>query len=106
MPSMQVLLYSPGAEPKAIKPEGFVVPKSDKDFAAVPDQVRALLNCHPDLVDILACGAGYVVYSVFDSEGEENLAAMVALSRLTGIDLNADDEDEQLRGNILFVDNR
>jgi hypothetical protein len=78
-------------------------PEIINGFANVPDQVPTLLSCLPDLVDVLAIGPDYVVYSVFDSDGGVNTSAMDVVSALTGIYFNPDDEDMLLCGPILVV---
>jgi hypothetical protein len=98
---MTATLYFAGESPvTADKLRG---PKIISGFASVPGQVPALLGCVPALVDVLATGHDYVVYSVFDSEGAVNISAMDAVSKLTGMSLNPDDEDMLLRGPVLVV---
>ena len=69
------------------------------------DAVRAaeLLGCPPELVDVLACGNGYLVYSVFDDEGEVNPAAMAAVAEVSGAELDPINADEVLRGPVLVI---
>ena len=79
------------------------MPDPATGFASVPDQVPALLGCAPGLVDVLASGPEYVAYSVFDSEGEANPAAMAAVAAVSGVAFDSDDEDAVLRGAVLVV---
>lgn len=71
----------------------------------VQNTVRAaeLLSCVPSLVDVLACGKGYLMYSVFDYEGEQNQAAMLVLAEVSGTVLNAGEDDEVLQGPVLVI---
>ena len=100
---MIATLYIPGQSSETI--DELDSPEIVNGFTNVPNQVPALLDCLPDLVDILASGRGYVVYSVFDSEGEANDNAMEAVSTLTGIQFSPDDDDTLLRGPVLVVNN-
>ena len=79
------------------------LPDPATGFARVPEQVSGLLGCVPGLVDVLACGPGYVAYSVFDCEGSVNEAAMVAVAEVSGVGFDLDDEEAVLRGAVLFV---
>ncbi|RAK62409.1 hypothetical protein DLM85_23690 [Hymenobacter edaphi] len=54
-------------------------------------------------MDVQANGPGYMVYTVFDCEGEINPAAMKAVGELVGLTFNIEDEDEVLRGPVLVV---
>lgn len=56
------------------------------------------------LVDVLAVGADYVVWTVFDFEqGPANLAAMEEVSQLTGIAFAPQDEATEIRGPVLVL---
>jgi hypothetical protein len=100
---MKATLYQPNLQPQAVSPEGLVLPDESTGFAIVPAIVATLLDCASELVDVLACGASYVVYTVFDSEEEANLVATQAVATLTGIDFDITDEDELLRGPVLII---
>jgi hypothetical protein len=63
---LTVTLYLTGRSPVIV--DKLKSPEIVNGFANVPDQVPTLLGCLPGLVDVLAIGPGYVVYSVFDSE--------------------------------------
>ena len=52
---------------------------------------------------VLASGQVYIVYCIFDCEGEINPEAMTAVEALTGGSFNAENEDEVLRGPVLVV---
>ena len=101
---MKATLYLPQQPPQAVSAEGMSMPNPATGFAGVPEEVPALLGCHRELVDILACGQNYVAYSIFDYEGGPcNKAAMQALTELTGHSFEAEDEDCALFGPILVV---
>ena len=103
---MKAILYLPLHPPQVVSSEGLVLPHEATGFASVPAIVATLLDCAPNLVDVLACGANYVVYIVFDSQEEANPVATQAAATLTGIDFNAVDEDELLRGTVLIVQDK
>ncbi|GAB3879718.1 hypothetical protein GCM10028824_43650 [Hymenobacter segetis] len=73
------------------------------EFQGAADLVPGLLRCSPKLVDVLANGPGYIVYSVFDCEDEINPAAMEVVGKLTGQSFDIENEDEILRGPVLVV---
>ncbi len=100
---MTATLYSPQQLPQAVHLDGLNLPSSTTEFVQVPEQVPNLLGCAPYLVDVLASGPGYVVYSVFDSEEETNYAAMAAVAEVSGVAFEAADEDAVLRGAVLVV---
>lgn len=99
-PRMNALLYLPQQLPQTIEPDGLSV---QVGFAQVLERVAVLLDCTPELVDVLASGPEYVAYSIFDSEGEVNLSAMVAVTEISGVAFEAEDEDAVLRGAVLIV---
>ena len=99
---MTVTLYPPDKPSVTESPEGFSLPGA-KRFASPIPKVAALLGCVPGLIDVLASGEGYVVYSVFDSEGPANPTATLAVAELTGSSFDVADEDELLRGPVLIV---
>ena len=101
---MKATLYLPSQPPQEISTEGLSLPDSVTGLAQVPKRVSALLGCAPDLVDVLACGPGYVAYSVFDFIGEVNQAAMEAVRSLSGAEFDLDDEDTVLCGPLLVVE--
>lgn len=79
------------------------MPDPATGFVRVPDQVPGLLGCAPGLVDVLASGPEYAAYSVFDSEGEANPAAMAAVAEVSGQAFDAADDDQVLMGPVLIV---
>ncbi|RZK45322.1 MAG: hypothetical protein EOO61_00215 [Hymenobacter sp.] len=99
---MTVKLFRPSQQPTIESLEGFSTPRATH-FAHMPTQVAILLDCAPNLVDVLANGEGYVVYTVFDSEGEANLEATLAVADVTGSNFDVTNEDELLRGPVLIV---
>lgn len=100
---MIATLYLPQQQPRAVPSSGLSMPDPTTGFAKVPEQVPTLLGCVPELVDVLASGPGYVAYSVFDSEGEVNYAAMDAVAEVSGIPFEPEDEDIVLRGPVMVV---
>lgn len=99
---MTVTLYTPSNQPTFESPDGFSLPGA-KRFASPIPKVAALLGCVPGLVDVLASGEKYVVYSIFDSEGPANPTATLAVAELIGSNFDVADEDELLRGPVLIV---
>jgi hypothetical protein len=99
---MIATLYRPGEPPQSIPADNFQL-AGPAGFAKVTEAEAQALGCHVNLVDVLAVGADYVAYSIFDNEGELNLEAMQALAELTGLSFGLGDVDEMLRGNVLVV---
>jgi hypothetical protein len=100
---MNATLYLPQQPPQKVSAEGLSLPDASTGFARVPEQVPALLGCALGLVDVLASGPGYVVYSVFDCEGEVNYAAMAAVAEVSGVAFDVEDEHVVLCGAVLMV---
>jgi hypothetical protein len=96
-----VTLYTPTAHYKQSS-EGFDALQTTP-FAEVPPQAAALLGCTYSLVDVLANGPGFVVYTIFDSEEAANPGATQAVSALTGTNFDVTNEDELLRGPVLII---
>lgn len=95
---MTALLYLPQQPPQAIPAEVLRLPDS------ILEQVSLLFGCVPSMVDVLASGPDYTVYSVFDYEGGGvNLEAMRAVSKVTGTFFDEKNEDYILRGPILLI---
>jgi hypothetical protein len=99
---MTTTLYIPKKQPINKPNDGFNI-LEDGTFATVPYQAATLLGCAPGLVDVLATGNGYIVYSIFDAEDEVNEAAMRTVAELTGISFDASNEDEVLCGPVLII---
>jgi hypothetical protein len=99
---MLITLYNPGQLPLALSPDGFSLPNA-AGLARISDRVAEALGCSPSLVDVLDTGPSYVAYSIFDGDGPVNQDAMHVLSNLSGHLYDPNNEDEQLRGNILIV---
>lgn len=102
--SMKATLYLPSQPPQSVALEGLILPNSTTNFAHVSEQLAMLLGCAPKMVDVLASGLGYVAYSVFDSEDEVNVEAMAAVSKISGVSFDQEDEDTILRGAILIAE--
>lgn len=100
---MIATLYLPQQSPQAVSTEGLSLPDPTTGFAGVPDQAPALMGCAHELVDVLACGPHYVAYSVFDDEGPVNQVAMAAVTEVSGIVFDTEDEDAVLRGAVLII---
>ncbi|MBO0358598.1 hypothetical protein J0X19_11630 [Hymenobacter sp. BT186] len=97
---MNAFLYQPGQREQIYSAEGF-----HPTTANVTQMARAAraLECIPEMVDILASTPEYTVYTIFDHEGDPNLAATEAVAELTGIEFNLDDEDQVLSGPVLII---
>ena len=95
---MTISLYEPAEEPLLLTPNEF-----SRDIhvnGKLPvERVAELLSCAKFLVDVLASGPDYVLYSVFDCEGELNPIAMEVFTALTGEPC----DDDPLRGPILCL---
>jgi hypothetical protein len=100
---MNATLYQPQRPPQSVSIDGLATPDQAGKYVPVLEQVSVLLNCAPELVDVLASGPGYVAYSVFDSEGEVNREAMAAVAAVSGVSFDLEDEDAILCGAVLVV---
>jgi len=100
---MPATLYQPSAVPQPVSDQGLWTPQAALPFGGLADLVPSLLHCAPKLVDVLASGQGYIIYSVFDCEDEVNPEAMTAVEALTGRSFDIENEDEALRGPVLVV---
>jgi len=100
---MDAILYLPGQQPQKVSAEGLSLSDNNTGYAQISERVSTLLECSAGLVDVLASGPHYVAYSVFDYEGEVNQAAMLALSDITRVPFNLDDDDAILQGPVLVI---
>ena len=100
---MTATLYLPQQSPQTVSAEGLVLPDPATRLARVSAEVPILLGCAPELVDILTTGPSFVAYSIYDSEGEVNPAAMEAVAQVSGVSFDLEDEDAVLRGAVLLV---
>ena len=100
---LKATLYLPGHAPQIQLLEDSPAPGSSFESVRMPAEVPALLRCAPQFVDVLASGHDYVVYSIFDAEGEINLEAMEVTAKLSGVTFDVANEDEILRGLIVVV---
>ncbi|MBF9239509.1 hypothetical protein I2I05_19100 [Hymenobacter sp. BT683] len=100
---MNTTLYQPSEAPVAIVGAEFCLNEVSGQVIQSSESAAEILGCAPFLVDVLANGNGYLIYSVFDSEGEANPAAMKVFSEITGILVDTEDEDDILRGPVLVI---
>jgi hypothetical protein len=100
---MNATLYHPKNGPIEVPIEGLYLPDATTGFVPHSDKAALLLDCSPHLVDVLACGPGFVAYSIFNAEGEVNLAAMAAVADISGISFDEQSDDETLQGPVLIV---
>lgn len=100
---MRITLYEPGLQPTEVAVGGFALHSESGQVIQNTGRAAELLGCVPGLVDVLACGTGYLVYSVFDYEGATNPAAMAVVAKLSGMELDLSNEDEILQGPVLVV---
>jgi len=103
---MTATLYNPEQPAQSVLTEGLGLVDFMKGYIHGGGLVAKLLRTVPELVDVLASGPGYLVFSVFDHAGQANPAAMQVVASLTGIELDPDNEDEVLRGPILVIQRR
>lgn len=99
---MTATLYVPNQPLQLVATNGLSLPTT-AGYAFVSEEVARYLDCTRSLVDVLACGPGYVAYSVFDFEGDINQPAMIALSTIAGHLFDTEDEEQQLRGPVLVI---
>jgi hypothetical protein len=98
---MTATLYRPGYNPINVSVEGLYSIDQQRGLVPQPANAAFLLECVPQLVDILACDSHYIAYSIFDSEQSVNCEAMDAISKLSGFDMAK--LDATLRGNVLII---
>lgn len=103
MGTITATLFLPQQQPLAVSIDGLALPEPKRGFAAVTERITELLGCAPNLVDVLASGADYVAYSVFDCDGPVNRAGMAAVAEVSGVAFDADDADAILCGPVLVV---
>lgn len=96
---MNVTLYLPSVAPLPLKEAEFTLSPTTDQIA----HAATLLECAPALVDVLASGPEYIIYTVFDSQGEINEPSMWVARNLTGAMFDLKDEDQVLRGPVLVV---
>jgi hypothetical protein len=96
---MNAILYLPDQTPQALDATAFTTEPTDDQTAMAADA----LECGQEFVDVLASGAGYIIYTVFDSEADVNPQGMKAAGVLTGVEFDPEDEDQVLRGPVLTV---
>jgi hypothetical protein len=100
---MKATLYTPFQLPQAMPTSGLSLPNPETGFASIPDNVSVFLGCSQALVDILTFGTNYVVYTVFDHDGDINKSAMLAVAEVAGEIFGVGDEDSHLCGPVLIV---
>ncbi|QKG52256.1 hypothetical protein [Hymenobacter sp. BRD67] len=100
---MKVIFYAPGQPPRDISPDGFELPSTPTGFARVTSRVVEELGCPPHLIDVQACGPGFVAYTIADHEGEPNELGMLALAKATGYTYSVEDDDTVICGPVLIV---
>lgn len=100
---MNVTLYQENIQPQSLLATGFILDTKSGLIIQNQNQAAEFLGCMPGLVDVLASGQGYLIYSIFDHNGAANYSAMAAFTALTGIAINVSDEDEVLRGPVLVI---
>lgn len=100
---MNVTLYQTDTQPQSLLATGFILDAKSGWIVQNQGQAAKFLGCVPSLVDVMASGQGYLIYSIFDYDGAANFSAMAAFTALTGIALDVSDEDEVLRGPVLVI---
>lgn len=100
---MVVTLYKPGEPARDISPEGFELPSTATSFAHVTNRVVEELGCLPSLIDVQACSASFVAYTIADYEGEPNELGTLVLAEATGYPYSLEDADTVICGPVLTV---
>ena len=100
---LHATLYLPEHAPRPIHFDDLHAISSVNNFMHIPPDIPALLKCRPELVDVLASGPKYIIYSVFDATGKTNPEAMKMVAQLSGIILDVTNEDEILRGPVIIL---
>ncbi|GGF28841.1 hypothetical protein [Hymenobacter cavernae] len=103
---LSVTLYIPGMPAEARLSEELGGLDAISRSADANNRIAALLGCATGMVDVLASGQGYTAYSVFDCEGEVNPKAMKAVTALSGVAFDLDNDDEVLKGPVLILEQR
>ena len=101
---MKATLFLPNKEPTEVPVEGLHLPDASTGFVPASVAAAVLLGCSPNLVDILACGTEYVVYSIFGyEEGPPNQLAKEKINLIADVPFSLEGEEEELYGAILVV---
>ena len=100
---MTVTLYLPDQAPKVVSEAGFRLDEGSGQVIQNSARAAEVLGCDPGMIDVLACGAGYLVYTIFDHEGETNFPAMGVVAEITSIEFDVLDGDAVLRGPVLVA---
>lgn len=96
---MTISLYKPRAKPQLLTPAEFS--ENIRCDRLMPvERIAGLLECAPGMVDVLAHGKDYLIYSVFDCVADVNSIGMEVFTALTG---HACEDDEPLRGPLLVL---
>ena len=100
---MTATLYQPNMQPLDILANSFSQDASSGQILQNSVKAAEVLGCDLGMLDVLACGVGYLVYTIFDHEGEANFPAMAIVAKINGIAFDALDDDAVLRGPVLVV---
>lgn len=100
---MITTLYVPAKQPLALLTDQCAASVEAGRITPQFEHIAKLLKCPISFVDVLATGHGYALYSIFDCEGPVNPAAMQAFTELTSVQLNAEYEEDCLRGPVLSI---
>jgi hypothetical protein len=100
---VKITLFIPGKQPMRVCSPQFAAAVTGGTIVPKLHRIAQLLKCRPSLVDVLACGHGYGIYSVFDAEGKSNALAMAEFTRLTGVQLDPEEDHDQLLGPVVTL---
>lgn len=100
---MKITLFIPGKQPVTFCSPQFAAAVAGGTITPKLYLIAQLLKCRPTLVDVLAAGHGYGIYSIFDAEGKLNTLAMAEFTRLTGVPLDPEADHDQLLGPVVTL---
>ena len=100
--SVTITLYKPGESPEEVPYFEFAENIIVGGFWPM-EHVAGLLNCRAELIDVLASGPDYAMFSIFDCQGYLNPAVMEVFFAITGVKSSVDPEEDELRGPIMLI---
>jgi hypothetical protein len=100
---MRVTVFNPGKPPVNFDSADYFGTATGGRITAKFHRVAEQLKCRPSLVDLLAMGHGFALFSVFDALGQPNELAMQEFTRRTGMQLDPKDGVDMILGPVVML---